>query len=194
MMTDLLALWLPILVSAVAVFFASFVFWAATPWHHKDVKVVPDPERADAAIASLGLPPGFYMLPNTHDKAEMRSEAFAERVRRGPWATINVFPGRPNMGRNLALSFLTILLTSIGVAYLAAVALPPGADGPKVFQVTCTAAVLAYAFGGMLNAIWFGKPVGWIVRDLVDALVFALITAACFVLMWPDAPAGIPGV
>lgn len=193
MMTDLLALWLPILVSAVAVFFASFVFWAATPWHHKDVRVVPDAERADAAIASLGLPPGFYMLPNTHDKAEMRSEAFAERVRRGPWVTINVFGGQPNMGRNMALSFLTILLTSIGVAYLAAVALPPGADGPKVFQVTCTAAVLAYAFGGMLNAIWFGKPVGWIVRDLVDALVFALITAACFVLMWPDAPAGIPG-
>lgn len=196
MMTDLVSLWLPILVATVGVFFASFVLWAATPWHKPDINPVPDHDAAERAIAGLGLRPGHYMLPCTHDPKEMKSPEFTERYKRGPWLTINVFPGRPNMGKNLGLSFFVALVISCGVGYLAASVLLPGTDGLKVFQVATTAGVLAYTFGGITNGIWFAKPAGWVVRDIIDAAIYAVITGAAFALLWPNAaaPTGIvPG-
>ncbi|MCC5822182.1 MAG: hypothetical protein LAT64_14045 [Phycisphaerales bacterium] len=194
MLTDLLSLWLPILVATVGVFFASFVFWAATPWHKPDIRPVPDLARADAALESLNLEPGHYYIPCTHDSKEMKSEAFQERYKRGPWATINVIGAQPNMGKNLGLSFLVTLVISAGIAFLAGSVLAPGAGSMKVFQVTCTAGVLAYTFGGVLNGVWFGKPAGWVVRDIIDAAVYAIITGAAFALLWPGVPGGAPAL
>lgn len=187
MMTDLLSLWLPILVAAAGVFFASFVLWAATPWHKPDVRPVPDLAAADAALNALKLAPGHYYIPCTNDPKEMKTEAFKERYKRGPWASLTVLPGMPNMGRNLALSFLVALIVSVIVAYLAATVLAPGTDAMRVFRVTCTAGVLAYTFGGVLNGVWFGKPAGWAVRDIIDAAVYAILTGAAFALLWPAA-------
>ncbi len=192
MVTELISLWLPILGSAVGVFFLSFVFWAATPWHYPDVGVVPDAEAADRAVESLGLKPGFYMIPNTHDSAEMRSQAFVDRMERGPWAGITVMR-RPNMGRNMVLSFLVALAVSVLVGYLAASVLPPGAGAPEVFQVAGTAALLAYGFGGMTTGIWFGKPAGWAVRDFIDAVAFAALTGGLFAWLWPAGAAAAAG-
>lgn len=189
MMTDLVSLWLPVLVATVGVFFASFVLWAATPWHKPDMRAVPDLDKTDAALNGLALTPGHYFIPCTHDPKEMKSEAFIERYKRGPWATLNVMPAQPNMGKNLALSFLVTLVISCAVAYLCAVVLAPGTGAMKVFQVATTAGVLAYTFGGITNGIWFAKPAGWVVRDLIDAAIYAVITGAAFALLWP----GIPG-
>lgn len=195
MMTDLLSLWLPVLGATLGVFFASFVLWAATPWHKPDIRPVPDPAKADVALETLALPPGHYYIPCTHDAKEMKTQAFQERYKRGPWATINVMGARPNMGLNLGLTFLVSLVISAGVAYLAGSVLSPGAETMKVFQVTCTAGVLAYTFGGVLNGIWFGKPAGWVVRDIIDAAIYAIITAVAFSLLWPGvAGAGVPAL
>lgn len=192
MFTDLMSLWLPILVSAVACFLGSFVFWAASPWHKPDARPVPDLAAADAALNGLHLAPGHYYIPCTHDAQEMKGEAFKERYRRGPWASLTVIGAQPNMGKNLALTFLVFLVVSIGIGYLAASVLTPGADGLKVFQVTCTAGVLAYTFGGISNGIWFGKPSGWVVRDVIDAAVYAIMTGAAFALLWPEGQGTLP--
>lgn len=194
MMTDLTSLWLPILVAAVACFMGSFVFWAATPWHKPDARPVPDLDAADAALGGLGLTPGHYYIPCTHDPAEMKAEAFQERYRRGPWASLTVIGSRPNMGRNLGLTFMVFLVVSFGIGYLASTVLPAGVDGLKVFQVTCTAGVLAYTFGGIPNGIWFGKPTGWVVRDIIDAAVYAIMTGAAFALLWPAANVPVPAL
>lgn len=193
MHTDLLSLWLPIIASAAGVFFASFILWAATPWHNADIRKVPDPGAADRAVEGLALRPGFYMLPCTHDPQEMKGEEFQARFKRGPWATINVFPSQPNMGKNLGLSFATYLVISVVIAYLASSVLAPGTAYPKVFQVVGTAGVLAYTFGGIANGVWFGKPTGWVVRDIIDAAVYAMVTAGMFAWLWPSGPA-LPGV
>lgn len=192
MVTDLISLWLPILVATVACFMGSFVFWAASPWHKPDARPVPDLPAADRTLAGLGLAPGHYFIPCTHDPKEMKTEAFKERYERGPWASLTVIGTRPNMGKNLALTFLVFLVVSIGIGYLASSVLMPGADGFKVFQVTCTAGVLAYTFGGIPNGIWFGKPSGWVVRDIIDAAVYAIMTGAAFALLWPAAEAITP--
>jgi hypothetical protein len=185
MMTDLMALWLPILLATVGVFLLSFVFWAATPWHKPDARPVPDLAAADEALRRLGLPPGHYYIPCTHDPAEMKTEAFKERYKRGPWASVNVIGSMPSMGRNLALTFLVTLVISSGIAYLASTVLAPGTDAMKVFQVTTTAGVLAYTFGGIMNGVWFGKPAGWVVRDVIDAAAYAIATGAIFAWLWP---------
>ena len=186
----LLDLWLAIVLSSVAVFFLSFVFWAATPWHNADIKPLPDQAGADAAIAPLNLKPGFYLGPCTHDPAEMKSDAFKERYARGPWYSINVFGARPSMGRSMALTFLSFVIVSVLVGYIASETVLAGADFWRVFQVTCTAALLGHTFGGLPNDIWFGKPKGWLVRDLIDSVVYAVVTGVMFGLFWPGA--GVP--
>ena len=125
----------------------------------------------------------------------MKYEAFAERYKRGPWATINVMGSPPNMGRNLGMTFAVMLVISAGIGYLAASVLAPGTAAMKVFQVTCTAGVLAYTFGGVMNGIWFGKQAGWVIRDIIDAAVYAILTGAIFAWLWPGvAGAGaLPG-
>jgi hypothetical protein len=194
MMTDLLSLWLPVVASAVGVFFASFVLWAATPWHKPDINRVPNDAAADRMLEELALRPGFYMVPCTHDAKEMKTEAYQERYSRGPWATINVMPGKPNMGKNLGLSFLVALVISAMIAYLAGSVLAPGTAYTRVFQVTGVAAVLAYTFGGITNGIWFGKPAGWVVRDIIDAAIYAMVTAGMFAWLWPGAANGVPAL
>jgi len=194
MMTELTSLWLPILLAALACHLASFVLWAATKWHKPDVNPVPDQDAADAAINGLNLKPGFYMLPCTHDNAEWKSEAFLDRYKRGPWATLNVFPARPNMGKNLGLTLLMFFVVSFLIAYLGSSVMAPGTEYMKVFQVTGTAAILAYTFGGMANGIWFGKQTAWVLRDIIDALIYAGITAGMFAWLWPGAALVIPAV
>ena len=181
-------LWLPILLSAVALHFASFVLWAASPWHNADVKQLPDQAAFDAAFNPLGLKPGFYMSPCTHDPKEMKAPAFVERYNAGPWTGVTVFTGKPNMGRNLGLTFLVFLVASALIALLASLVLVPGAPFVAVFRFVAIAGVLAYTFGGMTNGILFGKPLGWTLRDIVDALIYACITAALFAWLWPGAP------
>jgi hypothetical protein len=161
-------LWLAIVVSAVLVFFGSFVFWAATPWHNKDIKQLPDPGAFDRAVSGLNLPPGHYMVPCTHDAKEMKSAEFLARYNAGPWMTVNVFAGRPSMGRNLGATFVVFVITSALIAYVARAALADGAAYLSVFRVVGATAFLAYGFGGLSNA-----------------MVYALLTAGAFAWLWP---------
>ena len=72
-MVPLASLWLPILLSAVIVFLASFVLHMALPWHHADYAQVPEEEKARAALRPLGIPPGDYMVPHPTSAEGMRS-------------------------------------------------------------------------------------------------------------------------
>ena len=56
------SLWIPILVSAIIVWFASFLVWVVLPHHKSEYKGLPD---EDATVKSLGdIPPGLYNLPH----------------------------------------------------------------------------------------------------------------------------------
>ena len=62
-MTELSALWLPILLGAVFCFIASSIIHMAPLWHKNEYPQLPDEEKARAAIGALNVPPGDYMLP-----------------------------------------------------------------------------------------------------------------------------------
>ena len=79
-MEMLFSLWMPILVSAVAVFIAAFLAWMVLPHHRSDWSKLPDDKAFVEALRSLGLPPGQYMFPYAAEGAEMKSPEFKERL------------------------------------------------------------------------------------------------------------------
>lgn len=80
-------LWMPILVSAVFVWIASFLMHMVLPFHKGDWKGLPDENRVAEALS--GIPAGNYMLPHG-TMADMKDPAFQERQRRGPNGTITI--------------------------------------------------------------------------------------------------------
>ena len=194
-MTELTAIWLPILLAGVACHIVSMLSWAASPHHIKDYKSLPDHNAFAAAIRSLGLPPGHYKFPHPQSQADFKTEAFKEAYANGPWGGLDLAPAKPNMGRNLGLTFGYFLLVSLFVGYLISESRAPGAEFLRVFQVGTTAAFMAYGLGGLLGHIWYPTiSTRGFITTLIDAALYALATGAIFALMWPSAglPASIP--
>lgn len=184
-MVTISALWLPVLVSAVLCWLAGAVLWMVLPHHKSDFSRLPDQEAARAALRAAS--PGQYTVPHVADPSKMTDDdkrLFAE----GPLAYLTIVPkGMPNMGKNLVLQMVYLLVVSVMVAYVASQTLPAGVDYLKVFQVTGTVAWLAYGFALIQESVWFGKPWSYTVKVLLDALVYALLTAGVFGWLWPGA-------
>ena len=115
----------------------------------------------------------------------MADEVKKQRILSGPWGTLNIWSRQVNMGRNLLQSFVFYLVTSFFVAYLGTLALEPESAFSKVFQVTGTAGILAYAFGHVPNSIWFGTHRRPMWMDVIDGVCFGLITGLIFAAFWP---------
>jgi len=62
-MTELQSLWLPILLSSVAVFVVSSIIHMASPWHKSDYPKAPKEDQIMDALRPLAIPPGDYMIP-----------------------------------------------------------------------------------------------------------------------------------
>ena len=186
-MTPIYSLWLPILISAVAVYIVStvihMVLW---PWHKDDFAKLPGEERAMDALRPLAIPPGDYMMPKPETMDEMKSQAFQQKRAHGPVAIMTVMPsGQFSMGKPLALWFLFCLVVGFVAAYVAAAALPPATPYLKVFQIAGTTAFVAYTFAIWPYSIWYGRKWSTTVRSTIDGLVYALITAGIFGWLWP---------
>jgi fatty acid desaturase len=63
-MIPLTALWLPILLSVVIVFFASAIMHMVLSYHKSDYRKLPDEDRVTDALRSAGVTPGpAYFFP-----------------------------------------------------------------------------------------------------------------------------------
>jgi len=91
-MTGLSALWLPILVSSVLVFVASSLIHMASPWHKSDYPKLANEAQVMDALRPLAIPPGDYFVPRPSSRDDMRSPAFAEKMKRGPVVVFTVMP------------------------------------------------------------------------------------------------------
>jgi multisubunit Na+/H+ antiporter MnhB subunit len=184
-MTELATLLLPILLSGIAVFFASFLAWVVIGHHAPDWSEIPDEGNVIDFIRAQGLKPGQYIFPIARTKEAMADETKKQRILSGPWGTLNLWSRQVHMGRNLLQTFVFYLVTSFFIAYLATLALEPGAAFLKVFQVTGTAGILAYAFGHVPNSIWFGTHRRPMLMDILDGVCFGLLTGLIFAAFWP---------
>jgi hypothetical protein len=185
-MTSLSALWLPILLSAVFVFLASFVLHMATPWHKGDYKSVAQEDQVTAALRPLAIPPGDYMVPRPKSMEQMRSPEFAEQLRQGPVLVMTVLPnGMTPMGSLLVKWFVYLLVVSFIAGGVASHVLPPGADFHVVLHTTGMTAFLGFALALWQMAIWYQRSLGTTVRSTIDGLIYGLITGATFAWLWP---------
>ena len=185
-MTALSALWLPILVSAVLVFIASMVIHMFLPWHRKDYPKMPNEDKAMNALRPLAIPPGDYMVPHCSGMEEMKSPAFAEKMKNGPVMIVTVRPnGVVGMGKYLVQWFIFCIVIGFFVAYIASRALPAGAQYLRVFQLAGATAFIAYAAGLWPISIWYSRSWSTTIKSTVDGLVYALVTAGAFGWLWP---------
>ena len=185
-MTELNALWLPILLSAVIVFVVSSIIHTVLPWHKSDYARVPNEDKVMDALRPLAIPPGDYMLPRPSSSQEMRSPDFAEKVKKGPVMVLTVMPNRMMpMGKNLALWFLYSAIISLFAAYVAGRALPVGAPYLRVFRFAGTTAFLGYSGALWQMSIWYRRAWSTTIKSAIDGLIYGLLTAGTLGWLWP---------
>lgn len=186
-MVGLNALWLPIVLSAVIVFVASWVVHMLLPIHRKDYARLPDEDQLMEAMRRAGVRPGNYAVPCPASPAAMSSPEMIEKYERGPVGLFNVVPnGPPAMAKYLAQWFAFCLVIGVFVAYVAGRTLPAGTDYLQVFRVAGTVAFLGYGMGHPVASIWRGQKWSTTLKHVVDGLVYALLTAGTFGWLWPD--------
>ena len=177
----LMSLILPIVLAAVAVFFASFLSWMVVQLHKDDWQKIAKEDELMDAVRKCEIPVGSYMFPGCGSAEEMKSEAYAKKWEAGPCGILTVYP-KVNMGRNLGLTFLHFLVIQFCLAYLATIALKPGASFMDVFRFVSTAGLMTYLAAIVQHAIWFHSR---IVGHIVESIVFAAVSGAIFAAMWP---------
>lgn len=186
-MVTIVSLWLPIVLSAVAVFIVSTLVHTVFPWHKGDYPSVPDQEGVMAALRPFPIPPGDYMLPRARDMKEMGTPEFAEKLRQGPVMSLTVMKNQPfMMGPTFVQWFLYLVVVSTIAAYIASRALEPGASYLEVFRFVGTTAFLAYAGGAWPITIWYHRGVGLALKATFDGLLYGAVTAGVFGWLWPS--------
>ncbi len=185
-MVSIVSLWLPILLSAVVVFIISSIMHTIFTHHNSDFKKHPAEDQVMDDLRKYNTPPGDYMVPYTTDAKERKSDAFQEKMNKGPVLIATFYPaGIFSMGSSLVLWFVYCLIISIFAAYITGHAIPPGSDYLAVFRFTGTAAFAGYSLALMQDSIWFKKSWGATIKSMFDGLIYALFTAGIFGWLWP---------
>jgi hypothetical protein len=182
--TSVWSLWLPIIVSGVGLFFASWAAWMLLPHHKPEWKGLPDENTVMNTLRNI--PPGQYMFPYAATPADCKSKEFKQRLEAGPRGTLTLWEKPASMAVNMLCTLLFFIIANFVIAYLAGIALPRGTDFMKVFQFVGTAGILTYGTANILNGIWFGRKM---IADIADGIAYGLITGLIFAALWPGGTA-----
>jgi hypothetical protein len=184
-MISIISLWLPIILSAVAVFITSSVLHMVLTYHRSDFKGLDAEDQVMAALRDAAIPPGEYIMPHCENPKDSGSPEFLAKIEKGPVATLNIMAGGYEIGKSLAYWFVYCLLMGVFVAYLAGRTLDPGAHYLDVFRLVGTASFGAYGLALLQNSIWYKRP--WITsaKHVFDSFIYACLTAGIFGWLWP---------
>jgi hypothetical protein len=186
-MNAIALLWLPVSVTAVLVFFASSLIHMVFKWHNSDYHKLGNEDDVRAVIRAGTPAPGQYVIPHCMDMKDMAGEAMTQKFREGPVALLTVRPsGMPGMGKALGLWFVFCVVVAAAAGCLAMGVVPVGkpnaqAGGHLVGMIS----LLTYFGGSVQMGIWMGKPWSAVAKDLLDALIFGVISALVFMWLWP---------
>jgi hypothetical protein len=176
-------LWLPIVVSAIVLFFGSAAAWMVLPHHKPEWTGLANEDAFTRSLRDANVPPGQYMFPYLPNPSDMKSDEGKRRMAAGPHGTLYVWPGAPNMSVNMAYTVLFFLIVSAVIAYLSTMALGRNANFMQVFRFVGTAGVLTYASANILNGIWFRRR---LLADIIDGVAYGVLTGLIFALLWPS--------
>jgi hypothetical protein len=185
-MVPIVALWQPIVVAALLVFFLSSLLHMVFTYHRSDYRQLPNESELLEGLRRAGLTPGLYFFPYSKDSQEMASPELQEKFRKGPVGSLTVMPsGAPAMPKLLALWFGFSLLVGFFVAYIAGRTVAPGAHYLTVFRVVGATAFMAYGVAHVADSIWKGQTWSATGKAVVDGLLYSLVTAGAFGWLWP---------
>ena len=184
-MVSVLSLLIPIALSAVLVFIASSIIHMATSWHNNDLKKLPNEDAVMSALRPFNLPVGNYGMPKPASSRDMSSPEFQAKFKEGPVAFITIRPSDFSMGPTLVQWFLYSLVVSLFAGYIAGVAFGPGTEYLRVFQVAGSVAFTGYGLAQAHESIWWGRSWSWTVRNMIDSLLYGLLTGGVFGWLWP---------
>jgi hypothetical protein len=187
-MVPLTSLLVAILVSAVIVFFTSFILHMVVGYHKSDLRKLPDQHEDDiiALVSRMNLPTADYAVPHPGSPDRMKDPAFVAKMTKGPLVIMNVSPGAPpTMGKSLAMWFVFVVIVTIFAAYIASRAVTPDSDYLTVFRFVGTSAFMGYALGQIPESIWYKRSWVRTFKSIFDSLIYALLTAGVFGWLWP---------
>jgi hypothetical protein len=185
-MASIPSLWLPILISSVVVFFASWLLHMLLPFHRSDFGKLAREDDVQGALRGFDIPPGDYMIPCGGGPEAMKDPAFQERFKKGPVVVMTVFgPGAANMGTSLLQWFIYLLVVGVLVAYITTRALPMGTPYLEVFRFAGCTAFIAYAIALWQDSIWYKRKWSTTIKNTFDGLIYGLLTAGIFGWLWP---------
>lgn len=185
-MVSLVSLWLPILLSAVAVFVVSSIIHMALGYHRNDWQRLPKEDEVMAALRPFAIPPGDYAVPYAGSMAAMKTPAYQEKRTSGPVLFMTVFPnGLYGMAAALFGWFAYSLVVSLFAAYVASHALAAGAPYLAVFRFVGTCAFMGYSLALAQWSIWYRRSWSTTLLSMFDGLIYALFTAGVFGWLWP---------
>ena len=185
-MVSIPSLWLPILLSAVFVFLASWLIHMLVPYHRSDYGKVPTEDAVQDALGKFNIPPGDYMIPCACGPEGMNSPDFQAKFKKGPVVMMTVCrPGPMNMGSSLAQWFVYLLLVGMFAAYITGRALRPGAEYLEVFRFAGCTAFLSYSIALWQDSIWYKRKWSTTIKNTFDGLIYGLLTAGTFGWLWP---------
>jgi hypothetical protein len=183
----LLHIALPVLVAALFVFVSSSLIHMVFKWHNSDYARLDDEDAVRAAVRASAPKPGQYMIPYCGDMKAMQAPEMQAKWKEGPVAMLHVMRnGLPNMGPTLgkwfALNVIVaalvahVIYSSMGIAII---------DGHRLFHVAALTSFLAYATGSVTSGIWKAQTASSVAKDLLDALIYGLVSGAAFCWLWP---------
>lgn len=184
-MVTVMSLWLPIILSAVAVFVASSIIHMVLKYHNNDFKKIPNEDAVQVALRNFNIPQGEYMLPKCDNMKQMKDPAFLDKMNKGPVMMMNVMSGQFNMGKSLGQWFVYCLVVGVFCAYITGRALDPGTEYLEVFRFAGTTAFIAYTLALWQGVIWYKRSGSTIVKQTFDGLIYSLVTGGVFGAMWP---------
>ncbi len=182
-MLTITLLWLPILLSAVAVWIVSALVWTVMPHHKTDYAAFTDEDKARADLKEQNLKPGLYSMPFVGTQ-DMNSPEVKQKWAEGPVAFVTVLPNGLAMGQKLIFSFIQNLIVAVVIAYIATFTLTADSHYMEVFRLVFIVTWLTYAAAFVQDAVWFGRGWSVILKFSFDALLYASVTAGIFGWLW----------
>ncbi|MEL7312094.1 MAG: hypothetical protein AAFN07_11320 [Pseudomonadota bacterium] len=179
---------IPAALSALLAWIASTLVHLVIKYHNSDYKALKNEGAVADAIGAESPAKGIYTIPYCVDMKEMGSEEMQAKFAKGPVAFVTVFDnGMPKMGKLILQQIVYFFIGAFLIGYCASLAMQPGEDYLVVFRAVSAIAFLAYGWAVIPFSIWYGHLWSTCAKYLVDALIYALLTAGVYAWLWPAA-------
>jgi hypothetical protein len=186
-MVTVVSLWMPVLISAVLVFLASWLVHMLLKYHKNDFKKMPNEDAVMDALRKFNIPQGEYCVPRADSMKAMKEPAFIDKLNKGPVFLITIMPNGPfKMGKSLSLWFVYCLVVSVFAAYVTGRAIPAGSEYLTAFRFAGTVAFAGYTLALWQDVIWYYRTPSTAIKHTIDGLIYGCVTGGVFGWLWPS--------